>query len=256
MLSDISFWDRAADNYQQVFDLGISEYNLSVLEFIGAKGHIFASSRILDIGCGVGKYGAYLSALGCRAALNDISPRMLDYARENLKAYPETEFFCSDFAEEGLDSCEGSFELVMSTMSPAINSCAALKRMTALSRGGCFAVRFCAWSQPLRDKALQLAGISPDEKKDFSSDTFAFEEELKAAGIEYEKTLQPYSWSDPRTAEEMADYLLRNLNPADDTALRERLISAARSLADENGVINDEVNTMTARYYWKGTAEK
>ncbi len=250
-------WDSAAENYQQVFALGISEYNRRVLDYLGSKGHISAGSRVLDIGCGVGKYGTYLAALGCCVVLNDISPKMLDFAKKNMESFPGTEFYCGDFADPDFSCGEGSFELVMSTMSPAVNSCESLIKMTGLSRGGCFAARFAQWSQPTRDKLLSLAGITVAEfDTPAGADCAAFEDSLRDAGIISEKQLQPYCWADLRTPTELALTCIRScgLTPSDE--MREKLFFAAEKLAAGQEFIKDEVNTVTAWYYWKGTAEK
>lgn len=249
-------WDNAADNYQQVFSLGISEYNRRVLDFLRAKGHIFPGSRVLDVGCGVGKYGTYLAALGCRVALNDISPKMLAFAKENMKAYPETEFYPGDFASPSFPSDTGSFELVMSTMSPAVSSSAAIKKMISLSHGGVFIARFAQWSQPTRTKLLMLAGLSAfSDAGGVEEDCRDFENALRSTGNAFEKQLQPYSWSDPRTPEQLAAFTVRSCGIEDSPEIRRKLISAASLLADDSGLISDEVNTITAWYYLKGSAE-
>ncbi|MCR5087986.1 MAG: class I SAM-dependent methyltransferase [Oscillospiraceae bacterium] len=81
-MSEIIKWDQAADDYQRVYLLGLSEYNTSLLLFWREQGMIWPGSKVLDIGCGVGRYGAYLAELGCELTLTDISGEMLRRARE------------------------------------------------------------------------------------------------------------------------------------------------------------------------------
>ena len=57
-------WDRAAADYQNVFRLGLNDYNSSLLHFWQSEGMLFPGARVIDIGCGVGKYGTYLAELG------------------------------------------------------------------------------------------------------------------------------------------------------------------------------------------------
>ena len=54
-------WDRAAKDYQAVFRLGLSDYNRALLASWQDSGMLFPGARVLDVGCGVGKYGAYLA---------------------------------------------------------------------------------------------------------------------------------------------------------------------------------------------------
>lgn len=52
-------WDRAAPDYQRVYRLGLNDYNARLLRFWEESGMLFPGARVLDIGCGVGKYGAF-----------------------------------------------------------------------------------------------------------------------------------------------------------------------------------------------------
>ena len=68
-------WDSAAPDYQSVFRLGINEYNARQLDFWRERGMLTPGCRVLDIGCGVGKYGVYLAQLGYDVTLIDISEK-------------------------------------------------------------------------------------------------------------------------------------------------------------------------------------
>jgi len=57
-------WDMATGNYQDVFRLGLNDYNASLLRFWQEEGMLHHGARVIDIGCGVGKYGTYLAELG------------------------------------------------------------------------------------------------------------------------------------------------------------------------------------------------
>ena len=80
-------WDRAAVDYQRVFTLGLNDYNAALLRFWHEAGMLFPGCRVLDIGCGVGKYGTYLAALGYDVTLTDISGEMLRHASENMARF-------------------------------------------------------------------------------------------------------------------------------------------------------------------------
>ena len=58
-------WNGSAVDYQRVFQLGQSDYNRAVLAFWLERGMLRPGCRVLDIGCGVGKYGVMLADLGC-----------------------------------------------------------------------------------------------------------------------------------------------------------------------------------------------
>ena len=80
-------WDKVAPDYQRVYRLGLNDYNTRLLRFWEESGMLFPGARVLDIGCGVGKYGTYLAALGYDVTLTDISGEMLCRASENMAKY-------------------------------------------------------------------------------------------------------------------------------------------------------------------------
>ena len=73
-MEQIKSWDEAAADYQRVFRMGLNDYNRQLLEFFTSNGLLHPGCRVLDIGCGVGKYGTYFAELGCGVTLTDISP--------------------------------------------------------------------------------------------------------------------------------------------------------------------------------------
>lgn len=114
MLTEREKWNSVSDDYQTVFELGINEYNASLIQFWMENGMITPGCRVIDIGCGVGKYGTYLAKLGCDVTLTDISDKMIECVKKNMAPFktPWTAFRC-DFdevtgAEEELS---GKFDL-------------------------------------------------------------------------------------------------------------------------------------------------
>ena len=88
-MEQIKSWDEAAADYQRVFRMGLNDYNRQLLEFFTSAGLLHPGCSVLDIGCGVGKYGTYFAELGCGVTLTDISPAMLAHAARNMAAYAE-----------------------------------------------------------------------------------------------------------------------------------------------------------------------
>ena len=124
-------WNQVAPDYQRVFRLGLNEYNASLLRFWQDEGMLFPGARVLDIGCGVGKYGTYLAELGYDVTLTDISGEMLRHAEENMAKHstPWAVYRC-DFNEvTGREPVfEKGFDLAISTMSPAIHDVETVKK--------------------------------------------------------------------------------------------------------------------------------
>lgn len=251
-------WDDAALNYQDVFKLGINEYNARLLHFWQEKGMLFPGCRVIDIGCGVGKYGTYLASLGCDVTLTDISEKMIRNAKENMARFstPWTAL-CCDFNEitGEEEAFSRGFDLAISTMSPAIHDLETVRKMSSITHGWCFVARFYDWQQPLRDELMTEAGIEPKRRFEGSL-KLDCEDMLKAvrdAGFMPHIEYVDYGWADERSAKEMAEYMYRNYfaDESNGIELKDRVYCAITEKYGKDGFVNDCVNTKVAWIYWK-----
>ena len=248
--------NRNADEQQRVYALGMNEYNEALLRFWQETGMIRPGCRVLDIGCGVGKYGTWLAGLGCEVTLTDVSGEMLRRASENMAQYDTPwAVYEADFnAVTGRESVfEGGFDLVLSTMSPAVHDLKTVRKMSGLSRGWCFLARFTSWEQPLRDELMRRMGLEPRRVRDhLTNEAEPLIRAVGEAGYAPQVRIVPYRWADLRSPEEMAGYLCRRYFTE---AERERqyapALGAARELADEKGLLRDAVSTEVAWIWWK-----
>ena len=249
-------WNGSAGDYQRAFQLGQNDYNRAVLAFWQEQGMLHPGCRVLDIGCGVGKYGVMLAELGCDVTLTDISPEMLRRAEENMAPYasPWRCFACDFHAVTGQEPVFASgFDFSFSTMSPAVQDVETVRKMSRMTRGWCFLSRFSAWQQPLRDAVMRRAGLEPRPQfSDPAADCAALQAAVTAAGFHPQVQVVDYVWEDWRSPEDMADYLLRHSfdDTEDRAALTGRLAEAARSLCGSDGAVNDRVETKVAWIYW------
>jgi SAM-dependent methyltransferase len=250
-------WDRAAVNYQRVCASGLSEYNTSLLHFWQEKRMIFPACRVLDIGCGVGRYGSYLAALGCDVTLTDISGEMLRRARENMVncKTPWTVYQCDFHEATGQEPVfSGGFDLVFSTMSPAVCDVKTLRKMSSMSRGWCFLARFSDWRQPCRDRLMRALGLEPRRLVgNLRADCESMIRAVEEAGYVPQIKEVDYNWADERTPEQMADYLCRNYfaDDEDPEKLYAELLRVTGQLSGDAGVVTDDVYSKVLWIYWK-----
>ncbi len=250
-------WDQAAVDYQAVFRLGLSDYNRELLSFWTENGMLFPGARVLDIGCGVGRYGRCFAELGCDVTLTDISDEMLRHARENMgKCRTPWAVYCCDFNEvTGNEPVfAGGFDLSISTMSPAVHDAETVRKMSAMTHGWCFLARFYDWQQPFRDRLMQQMGLRPRRLfVDLRADCASMIQAVSEAGYVPQMNYVDYNWSDERTPEQMADYMRRNYFAEDENRkeLARETLRLARAHAAENGSVIDNVNTKVAWIYWK-----
>lgn len=253
-MQDIKKWNEAAADYQKVFLGGMSEYNRELMGFLMDKGMLYPGCRVIDVGCGIGKYGTYFAAMGCDVTLTDIAPGMLELAKRNMSAFdtPWTALEC-DFQQ--VDAAHPvfakRFDLGFSTMCPAVHDVPTVKKLSGMVDGFCFITHFVKWEEPLRKRFFEKAGLELEEDMNrFSAHIEGLRQAVSDAGYIPQIKYVPYNWCDERSAEEAADYLLKRVNAEVSNEIRERAISAAAELCDERGVFVDEVKTTVAWLWW------
>ena len=250
-------WDKAAGNYQDVFRFGLNDYNASLLRFWQEEGMLFPGARVIDIGCGVGKYGTYLAELGYDVTLTDISGEMLRHAEENMAKYktPWAVYRCDFNEATGKEPVfEKGFDLAISTMSPAIHDAATVKKMSAMTRGWCFLARFYDWKQPFRDTLMRELGMEPRRVfEDLKTDCAYMMQAVCETGFIPKIKYVDYNWADSRTPEEMADYMLRYYFSEDENRdeLYWKTLILAKDHAGADSTVIDDVNTKVSWIYWK-----
>ena len=256
MTDTIQKWDRVAPDYQRVYRLGLNDYNTRLLRFWVESGMLFPGARVLDIGCGVGKYGAWLAELGYDVTLTDISGEMLRHAEENMAKFrtPWTVYRCDFHEVTGREPVfADGFDLSISTMSPAIHDAETVRKMSAMTRGFCFLARFSAWEQPFRDMLMRRMGLGPRQlHAGLQEDCDAMIRAVREAGLTPQIRVVDYNWSDERTPEQMADHLVRRYFDGEATVeeIRAASLRAARELADADGLVRDGVDTKVAWIWW------
>ncbi|WKY48157.1 methyltransferase domain-containing protein [Eubacteriaceae bacterium ES3] len=84
------FWDFRAEEFNEIGKR--RDENDAVINMLLSKGAIFKGARVLDIGCGAGRYSKLFLKAGCEVTGIDISPNMIDFSKENANAYDPDRF--------------------------------------------------------------------------------------------------------------------------------------------------------------------
>lgn len=254
-IQSVEKWDEASSDYQQVFKLGQNDYNRAIFSFWQEHGMVQPGDRVLDVGCGVGKYGVMFARLGCDVTLTDISGGMLKLAAQNMAEFttPWTVYQC-DFNTASGEEPEFAkgFDFSISTMSPAIHDVETVKKLSRMTRRCCFITRFCSWAQPDRDALMASLGVTAKPRMtDIKEDCENVYNAVLAAGYKPEVLLVDYNWCDTRTAADQADYMRRNYSEALCGVEEASILTAAEKLCTADGMFTDRVNTKVAWIYWK-----
>ena len=137
-----TFWNRRSGDFAQKISTARSRKQSGEnLALLSAAGFCADGARVLDIGCGPGALSLPLARAGAEVTSFDISPGMLAQIREvaDREGLPvETvggSWWTADIDRLGF---RGKFDLVISSMTPAIKDAETLDRMMACSRDYCF----------------------------------------------------------------------------------------------------------------------
>ena len=242
-------WDKESDHLQNVFDLGENPYNRMVIDFFINQLGLRQGFRILDIGCGVGKYGFLLSELGCDVTLIDISEKMVEKAKENLSASSgrwTVRRVDWDSIEEKDPLMEDGFDIVMSTMSPAIHDESTVEKAIKVCRGYVFLTHFIRWDiDDVKRDIFASSGIRyEDPSEGMKSQAEHVEDILAEKGISFDTFIKEYAWEDELTVEKyVKKTLMRHFHGDLSDEDKARFFHTAASYADEDGLIKDSVRT-------------
>ena len=250
-------WDEAAGSFQDSYRRGLNQYDKQLLNFLNENNMVFPGAKVIDIGCGVGKYGAELLRQGCEITLMDIAPKMTEQAEANLEQISDEcwEVHTRDFDTVALDDPMFGlgYHLSMSTVSPAIHAFESVKKMTDISNAWCFVSRFSKFSPAARDALMKSAGVTPEPIMERISDDVAnmIQCVSRAGYLPMVKDV-PYPWEDLRSPEEEIRYILSRYEfpDTDPEFVKARLLRAIPDFLDEDGLFHDAVIAQVAWIYW------
>ncbi len=90
--SIVDFFDSRADKWDDIQIIRAEKIN-KILDVAGIDGQ----SRVLDVACGTGVLEDFYLKRGARYVLGaDISPKMVELAKDKFKEYSNIEFICAD----------------------------------------------------------------------------------------------------------------------------------------------------------------
>jgi len=138
----VSFWDkRSADFAEKCVTTGGRKRSRENIALLESSGFCPKGARVLDIGCGAGSLSLPLARAGATVTSFDISPGMLAQVQRaaDREGLPVSTVAGSWWTAD-IDRLDfrGKFDLVISSMTPAIRDAETLDRMMACSRGSCF----------------------------------------------------------------------------------------------------------------------
>lgn len=138
-------WDSRAEAFNKRQQSEKTDFVDAVMTLLEQK-NILQGADVLDVGGGSGRYSVPFASSAKSVSVTDISNNMLALNKENaLKAGLENlEYHKMDWSNADIKSLgwEKTFDLVFSSMCPAVHSISGLKNMSLASRGYCLLNQF------------------------------------------------------------------------------------------------------------------
>lgn len=251
-----AFWDMRAEEFNDTGRSADGKRRLhQVMELLVSKGFLPQGGTALDIGCGPGKYAlAFAKHVGSVIGI-DLSPKMIQLARENAQdaGFDHLSFDVVDWEHADLEALgwERKFDLVFASMTPAIHSKETLEKMIAACRGACFLSTFVDRKDSVRDELRSLLGVEGGER-DFGQTIYYGFNLLWLMGFRPEITYIDSGWErhyDLPKAISLYTTYMETIQPLNNE--EKRRLSLFLEERSENGEIREKVDAKIAWMYWR-----
>ena len=156
-------WDRRAEDWERK-RIREPEDNWRVEQaaaFLRNRGLLEPGMDVADIGCGPGRFAAAFAPFVRQVTGFDLSERMVAYGMDQARrdgvdnvSFRVCDFQSLDVESEGL---VGAFDLVFSSLTPAVRSMEGLEKMMAMSRAYCCHITHLSGEEPLLHRAMEEA---------------------------------------------------------------------------------------------------
>ncbi len=161
-------WDRRADAWEQerILHHKGDERVRSTVAYLENRGLLCPEYQVADIGCGPGRFAVAFASRVQWVTGFDLSPKMVEYGMAHARqegvanvTLRTCDFQALDVRQEGLT---GAFDLVFSSLTPAIHGQAGLQKVMDMSRAYCCNITHIYHHNSLRQQLQsQLFGLAP-----------------------------------------------------------------------------------------------
>lgn len=248
--ANINLWDEKAEHFGNYIIPTIE--NDIFIKLLKDENLMNEGFKVLDVGCGGGKYTLALSKEYSYIYGIDLSPKMIDYANENKKKLNinNASFICDDWQELNIKKSNlyKKFDLVFASMTPAIQSASTLEKMNEASKKYCALRSNIKRKDSVYDKLSEILSISKNEenlnflyalnmlflqgyrpKINYEEKTWFYKEPLEKASTTYIKKIKT----------------IRKINEDEENRIKQFLKDISH-----NGYIEEEINSTISTLIW------
>ena len=250
--ASVDWWNGMAEKFS-TRELPTAKESIG-LRIIERERMACKGSKVLDVGCGCGRYSFALESLGAEVTATDFSPEMIKKARGTGENRGSNVCFSLDnwhTVNLKEKNWEKKFDLVLANMTPAVVSADTFMKLIEASRGWVVMVKPTRRTNSILDDLNKLVNSGSDRKTLDEAFAYAFDLAWLTGAypkLEYEEQI----WkNDLPLKEAINEYTLRissthELTDRDKEKIREYLENAA-----VDGIVHETTNTSLAAMYWQ-----
>ncbi len=248
----VDMWDSMAGQFKD-YDIPGNENRL--IKLIEKENMIESGSRVLDVGCGTGKYSAALAGKALSVTGIDLSPKMIEFGKENMERLQikNVDLICSDWS--GFDTLENGYEnkfdLVFAHMTPAVSDAVTFEKMIRCSSRYGIMCKPTRRTDEISDEIMKMAGVNKSDPGRDESILYAFSM-LWLMGYNPKLEYEEQEWNHKKTLEEACGMYInrvkthKRLSDQEEEKIRQFLSSALKE-----GFIEEKVKTTVTVLYWQ-----
>lgn len=248
----MQWWNEKAAHFGAQ-SLPTAESSLG-MRLIQGEGMVHPGDRVLDVGCGGGRFCFALEKMGADALGVDFSPNMIEECERNKAAIDSHAMFAvCNWHEVDIDKngWTKQFDLVLAHMTPAIVSAETFLKLSLASRNWCLMVKPTRRSNTVLDGLYQIIGAEQEARVLNETIAYAFDL-LWLNGMNPKLEYEEQDWDNSQPLEKaIREYIPRvayshKLTQKDKDAMIEYLHSIS-----VNGMVHETSHSLIAAMYWQ-----
>lgn len=246
------FWKKERTNNRKGDDRVISAVN-----YLEQRGLLQEHFDIVDIGCGPGRFAAAFAKRVHNVVGLDISEKMVEHGMEHIQNEGLTnavlhtcDFQTMDIEKEGY---KGAFDLVFSSMTPAIHGMNGLTKSMEMSRGWCCHITHLSGQNLLREQIMQEVFGRKTTHQWTGRWFYSLFNVLFLLGYHpetsYENRHQEI-WIHPD--EEYVEFIMEHMLPSKETTTEnaKKILNWLQSHMNEDGLVKESTSSSYGRILW------
>lgn len=252
-------WDQRAEFWkkERINNRKGDERVVSAVTYLAQKGLLRENFDIADIGCGPGRFAAAFAKRVHHVVGLDISDKMVAHGMEHIQKEGLTnvilrtcDFQAMDIEKEGY---KGAFDLVFSSMTPAVHDMNSLTKSMEMSRGWCCHITHLNGRNFLRERIMQEVFGKKASQQWTGRWFYCLFNILFLMGYEPETSYESRHqelWVEPD--EEYADFVMEHMLPSEENTKEnaKRILSWLQAHVNEDGKIQEITDSSYGRILW------